>query len=120
MKSVVSFVVSLVLSLVFAVPAFAQETVKIGVITDRVGFAKPWSEPILLGATYAVRELNDKGGLLGRKVELLVEDDQAKPELSATSARKLAEAGAANKSDSAKDSSDFMANASSSASLRHG
>ena len=41
---------------------------------------------------YAVRELNDKGGLLGRKVELLIEDDQAKPELSATSARKLSEA----------------------------
>jgi branched-chain amino acid transport system substrate-binding protein len=86
---------SLALSLAFAAPALAQDTVKIGVITDRVGFAKPWSEPILQGATYAVRELNDKGGLLGRKVELLVEDDQAKPELSATLARKLSEAGAA-------------------------
>jgi branched-chain amino acid transport system substrate-binding protein len=91
MKSLLSFA----LSLLFAAPALAQDTVKIGVITDRVGFAKPWSEPILLGATYAVRDLNDKGGLLGRKVELLVEDDQAKPELSATLARKLAEAGAA-------------------------
>ena len=44
---------------------------------------------------YAARELNDKGGVLGRKVELLIEDDQSKPELSATAARKLEEAGAA-------------------------
>jgi branched-chain amino acid transport system substrate-binding protein len=34
--------------------------------------------------------LNAKGGLLGRKVELLIEDDQSKPDLSATAARKLA------------------------------
>ena len=89
------FVISLAASVLLAAPAFAQDSVKIGIITDRVGFAKPWSEPILQGAIYAVRDLNDKGGLLGRKVELLIEDDQAKPELSATSARKLSEAGAA-------------------------
>jgi branched-chain amino acid transport system substrate-binding protein len=89
------FALSLVASVLLAAPALAQDSVKIGIITDRVGFAKPWSEPILQGAIYAVRDLNDKGGLLGRKVELLVEDDQAKPELSATSARKLSEAGAA-------------------------
>ena len=83
------------LSVALAAPALAQDAVKIGIITDRVGFAKPWSEPILQGAAYAVRELNDKGGLLGRKVELLVEDDQAKPEVSASLARKLSEAGAA-------------------------
>ena len=87
--------ISLAAAVLFAVPAAAQDAVRIGVITDRVGVAKPWSEPILQGAIYAVRDLNDKGGLLGRKVELLIEDDQAKPELSATSARKLSEAGAA-------------------------
>ena len=75
--------------------AYAQETIRIGVITDRVGAAKPWSEPILQGAIYAARELNEKGGLLGRKVELLIEDDQAKPDVSASAARKLEEAGAA-------------------------
>lgn len=69
----------------------AQETIKIGVIADRVGFAKPWSEPITAGAAFAVKELNAKGGLLGKKVELVVEDDQAKPDVSATVARKLAD-----------------------------
>lgn len=78
-----------------AFAAHGQEPVKIGIITDRVGFAKPWSEPILQGAIYAARELNAKGGVLGRKVELLIEDDQAKPDVSATAARKLEDAGAA-------------------------
>ncbi len=74
--------------------AFAQDTVKIGLIVDRIGFAKAWSEPITQGAIYAAKELNAKGGVLGRKVELLIEDDQSKPDLSATAARKLSEAGA--------------------------
>jgi branched-chain amino acid transport system substrate-binding protein len=74
--------------------ALAQDAVKIGLIVDRIGFAKAWSEPITQGAIYAAKELNAKGGVLGRKVELLIEDDQSKPDLSASAARKLAEAGA--------------------------
>ncbi len=76
-------------------PGFAQDSIKIGLIVDRFGFAKAWSEPITQCAVYAARELNAKGGLLGKKVELLIEDDQSKPELSATAARKLSENGAA-------------------------
>ena len=78
-----------------AAPAFAQDSIKIGLIVDRVGFAKAWSEPITQGAQYAARELNAKGGVLGRKVELLIEDDQSKPELSALAARKLEGSGVA-------------------------
>src|SRR3954447_22021522 len=70
-------------------PAAAQEPIKIGLIVDRIGFAKAWSEPITQGAVYAAKELNARGGVLGRKLELLIEDDQSKPELSATAARKL-------------------------------
>ncbi len=80
--------------LMIASPAYAQDSLKIGLIVDRIGFAKAWSEPITQGAVYAARELNAKGGLLGRKVELLIEDDQSKPEISATAARKLDEGGA--------------------------
>ena len=80
--------------LMMAAPAFAQDSLKIGLIVDRIGFAKAWSEPITQGAVYAARELNARGGLLGRKIELLIEDDQSKPEISATAARKLDEGGA--------------------------
>ena len=75
--------------------ALAQNTIRIGMITDRVGPAKGYAEPVAQGAIYAVKELNAKGGLLGRQIELLVEDDQGKPDVSATAARKLVDAGAA-------------------------
>lgn len=81
-------------ALALAAPAVAQETIKIGVITDRVGVAKPYAEPVTEGLEFAAREINAKGGILGRKIELLIEDDQGKPDVSAAMARKLVDAGA--------------------------
>jgi branched-chain amino acid transport system substrate-binding protein len=74
--------------------AQAQDTIRIGVITDRVGPAKPYAEPITEGAVFAASEINAKGGVLGKKLELQIEDDQGKPDVSATMARKLVEDGA--------------------------
>jgi len=82
-------------ALVLLAPVAFAQTIKIGLITDKVGPAKGYAEPVAQGAIYAVKELNAKGGLLGRQVELLVEDDQGKPDVSATAARKLVDAGAA-------------------------
>lgn len=73
--------------------AVSAETVKIGVITDRVGGAKFWAKAIGQGIQMGTDEINAKGGVLGRKIELLWEDDQNKPDVSATKARKLIEAG---------------------------
>ena len=82
--------------LAFAVSAgvLAQNTIKIGIITDKVGPAKPYAEPVTQGAIFAAKEINAKGGVLGRQIELLVEDDQGKPDVSATMARKLVDNGA--------------------------
>ena len=74
--------------------ACPQETIKIGVITDRVGVSKPYSEPATEGVIFGAEELNRKGGILGRKVELLIEDDQSRPDISAALARKLVDQGA--------------------------
>ena len=78
----------------FSTTVFSQETIKIGVITDKVGPAKPYSEPTLEGIQFGAGEINRQGGVLGRKVELLIEDDQGRPDISATMARKLVDAGA--------------------------
>lgn len=78
----------------FATVVFSQETIKIGVITDKVGSAKPYSEPTLEGIEFGTAEINRMGGVLGRKIELLIEDDQGRPDISATMARKLVDAGA--------------------------
>jgi branched-chain amino acid transport system substrate-binding protein len=74
--------------------AHAQDSIKIGVITDRVGVSKPYSEPATEGMVFGAAEINKKGGLLGRKIELLIEDDQSKPDVSAALARKLIDQGA--------------------------
>jgi branched-chain amino acid transport system substrate-binding protein len=76
-----------------ALNAFAQDTIKIGVITDRVGVSKPYSEPATEGVIFGAEELNRKGGVLGRKIELLIEDDQSRPDISAALARKLVDQG---------------------------
>ncbi|MES2537141.1 MAG: ABC transporter substrate-binding protein [Pseudomonadota bacterium] len=83
-------------AVVVAAPTvLAQETIKIGLITDDTGPAKAYAEPVTQGAVYAVKELNAKGGILGKKIELLIEDDQGKPDVSATAARKLIDSGVA-------------------------
>jgi branched-chain amino acid transport system substrate-binding protein len=43
---------------------------------------------------FGANEINKKGGVLGRKLELLIEDDQSKPDVSAALARKLIDQGA--------------------------
>ena len=78
----------------FAASVFSQETIKIGVITDKVGPAKPYSEPTLEGIQFGADEINRAGGVLGRRLELLIEDDQGRPDISAAMARKLVDAGA--------------------------
>ncbi len=80
--------------LLYAGIGFSQPTIKIGVITDRVGVSKPYSEPATEGVVFGADELNRRGGILGRKVELLIEDDQSRPDISAALARKLVDQGA--------------------------
>src|SRR5438874_11405372 len=81
-------------AVLFAGAALAQETIKIGVITDRVGVSKPYAEPATEGMMFGANEINKKGGVLGKKIELLIEDDQSKPDVSAALARKLVDQGA--------------------------
>jgi branched-chain amino acid transport system substrate-binding protein len=77
-----------------AFAAHAQETIKIGVITDRVGVSKPYSEPSTQGLIFGAEEINRGGGIFGRRIDLLIEDDQSRPDISAALARKLVEQGA--------------------------
>ena len=75
-------------------PAGAQDVIKIGVITDKVGPAKPYADPVMQGVVLGAKEINAAGGVLGKKLELMIEDDQGKPDVSATMARKVVDAGA--------------------------
>lgn len=94
MSSLNSLRISLTaLALSLCLPAMAQDNIKIGVITDRVGGSKFYAEPVTRGIEYGVRKINEAGGVLGRKLELIIEDDQNKPDVSAAKARKLVDDG---------------------------
>ena len=71
----------------------SAETLKIGVITDRTGNSADYARLIEQGVVMGLDEVNANGGMLGKKVELIWEDDEDKPQLSATKARKLADQG---------------------------
>jgi branched-chain amino acid transport system substrate-binding protein len=66
-----------------------SEPLRLGVLTPLTG-AGGFDGPRMLKAMQAVaEEINGAGGLLGRKIELVVEDDQTNPEGAVRAARKL-------------------------------
>ena len=58
----------------FIITARAADTVKIGLDNPLTGPYAAVGKNELIGAQFAVEQINAKGGILGRKVELLVED----------------------------------------------
>lgn len=52
----------------------SDETVKIGGAFSLTGFVSAWGEADRNGAMLAVEEINKRGGINGKKVELIIED----------------------------------------------
>ena len=71
-------------------PTFAQAgSVKIGVLAAKAGVTAPVGESGLRGTQFAVDRLNAAGGILGRKIELVVEEE-SNPKDTVERFRKLA------------------------------
>lgn len=68
---------------------FAAEGIRLGVAGAHSGDLASYGLPTVKAAELVVKEINAKGGVLGRQVELLTEDDACKPELAANTATKL-------------------------------
>lgn len=60
-------------------PAAAQAPIKIGEINSYSGGAAPFTGPYRQGVELAVEEVNGRGGILGRKVEVVFRDDKGAP-----------------------------------------
>jgi branched-chain amino acid transport system substrate-binding protein len=69
--------------------AFAADTIKIGFPIPLSGPTAVYGEPILKGAEMAVAEINAKGGVLGRPLELLSRDSKANADEAVRLAREL-------------------------------
>jgi branched-chain amino acid transport system substrate-binding protein len=69
--------------------AAAADTIKIGFPMPLSGPASVYGVPITKGAEMAVQEINAKGGVLGRKLELLERDSKANADEAVRLAREL-------------------------------
>jgi branched-chain amino acid transport system substrate-binding protein len=56
------------------------ETIKIGLSAPLTGEAASFGEGALAGAELAIKEINDAGGINGKKLELIAEDDKCSNE----------------------------------------
>ena len=70
-------------------PAAAQDTLKLGLVAAMSGQSAKSGEAIVRGLSIAIDEINAKGGVLGKKVELLVRDDESNPAKGVVAAREL-------------------------------
>jgi len=69
--------------------ALAEGPIKIGFPIPLSGPTATYGVPILKGAELAVSEINAKGGVLGRKIELLSRDSKASADEAVRLAREL-------------------------------
>jgi branched-chain amino acid transport system substrate-binding protein len=67
----------------------AKEPIKIGAIYDFAGPCYMYSESAIHGIRIAMDEINAKGGILGRKLDLIVRDTEAKVDVGARETKDL-------------------------------
>lgn len=90
-------VVVAVCAVIFDAPAFAQgdrtgvsdTTIKIGMFGALTGPAAQWGWPTIHGAQMVYDEVNAAGGIHGRKIEMVVEDEQCSGPVAIAASKKL-------------------------------
>jgi branched-chain amino acid transport system substrate-binding protein len=78
---------------VLGIPAISRaqsDVIKIGHLTPRTGFLGPLGEYAVMAADLAAEEINARGGVLGRKIEL-IKEDSVNPQTASTKAERLIE-----------------------------
>ncbi len=71
--------------------AWAQAPIKLGEINSYSGIGAPFTGPYRAGVEMAVEEINAKGGVLGRKLEVIFRDDKGQPAEAVKHAQELVE-----------------------------
>ena len=67
----------------------AAEPLKLGLLAPLSGSVPTFGQSTKEGAELAVKEWNAKGGVLGRQIELIVEDSQCEADPAVNAANKL-------------------------------
>lgn len=79
----------LAISAAFSLAGICQDTIRIGVIAPLTGSQAAFGEALKNGYLIALDEINAKGGVLGKKIELDIYDDQSKPDQAVQGVSKL-------------------------------
>jgi ABC-type branched-subunit amino acid transport system substrate-binding protein len=69
--------------------AQASAPIRIGIVTPLSGTYASIGQQVQWGVELAVKEVNETGGVMGRKIELLFEDEEANPKVATQKAEKL-------------------------------
>ena len=70
-------------------PAQAQDTINIGVSEPLTGAVAASGNYVVQGAKIAEAEINASGGVLGKKIKLIIEDNKSNPKEAVATAEKL-------------------------------
>ena len=91
MKNVFRLVLALALAVSLLIPAVArcQETVKVGIILPTTGEKAKFGEIEKKSFEMALEKINAAGGVNGKKLEFLFEDDTGRPDVARAAAEKL-------------------------------
>ncbi len=89
MKKWPFLLVGVFLASLFATKLFAQDTLTLGLPLPLTGTVAKFGEVMKRSYEIAAEEINAKGGIKGKKVVLVFEDSQGKPEVARTIAEKL-------------------------------
>lgn len=66
-----------------------DKPIKLGAILQLTGSGAAWGENAQKGATLAIEEINQQGGILGKQLEITFEDDQTNAKAAVSALRKL-------------------------------
>ena len=89
MKRIIVLLSTLTFVLSVVAGGFAADTINLGVVGPHSGDLAPYGVPALKAAQLVVKQVNAAGGVLGKQVKLLIQDDQCKPEIATNTATKL-------------------------------
>ncbi len=89
-KWVVGVVIVAIVIIIFAMTSNkGSNVIKIGVVSPLTGSAAVYGEPAAKSIELAAKEINVNGGILGKQVQLIVEDGKCDGATSASAAQKL-------------------------------
>ncbi len=89
MRKVTVVVLTLLFLFTFITGVTAEEPIKIGALFALTGGLAPYGPPIVNGAKLAVQQINEIGGVFGRKLELVIRDTGTAPAMGRDAASKL-------------------------------